>query len=161
MNPVQFKTTKKISILRLEYESYLGSKICDRTWKRLRDRLSLNDENDLDELSVVRGAALLRSFNRSAKVTYSSARQYGLIVDHFYPEGCSRIYGKDVAIAIQNCFRSKRNRPPRRETLWKWGLRMSETYSLNEVKDFLKRAYLAGFIVSQSPPQVQQTYLAA
>ena len=160
MNSVTRKASKKISILRLEYETYLGTKVCDRTWRRLKARLLISNENNLEEVAVVRGAALLRSFNATGKVNCLNAYQYGMIVDHFYPQGCNRIYGKDLAIAINTCFRNRKGNPPRRETLWKWGLRMADNYTLPQVKDFLRRAYLAGFVVGQVP-QVKQIHLAA
>lgn len=161
VNPVQKKKVEKKSILRLEYESYLGSAVCDRTWRRVKTRFHVHDENCLDDVVLIRGAAILRSFNASARITYTAAQQYGLIAQHFYPDGCTQIYGRDVAIAIETCFTNRRGKPPRRETLWKWGLKRSEVYSLEQVKGFLRRAYLSGFLVRANVPKVQQIYLVA
>lgn len=150
---------KKKSLLRQEYERFLGKAVSDRTWRRMKTHLCISDEENIHDLSVVRGAAYLRSLAPYAKVRYVNAYNYGLIVEHFHPQGCSRVHGKDLAIAIQTCFRDRRGRSPRRETLWKWGVRMASEYGMDDVKLILGKLYKSGrYHIVENPPKVRQIF---
>lgn len=124
------------SVLALEYRRVYGE-FSDRTWRRIKGRLQIKDENDTKLLPVVSAYAELRKANRFGTIRLSDVRRYAFIKQNLPKLRCT---GRELYEALE-----RMTPKPSRATIYRWGdeigcpMRKDKTYSERELQLWVQK----------------------
>lgn len=128
------------TVLQTNYERIAGCEISSRTWRRIKQRLSIFDESSFGASSDTQAYAELRVENPRTRITLLQVREYNNFIGAF--RDCV-LTDTDIKEIIDRHF----TRKPTLRTLYRWGKQIGvpfeqpRLYNLAESKLWLKKLY--------------------